>query len=454
MVRMVALFSVVILSTLCMLARAAASDGESNASPELVVDVDVNDEVWMRGRPMTERDVSELVSQLRQSGCKTLLVRCGCLGLLPYRTRLSYPMEFDADHARSTPVPGMISNMETYIAQRTTWTRRYAEVIRSFNPPEVFFREAHKQGMKVIAWIDLFDDLWPGYRSKFLDEHPHCQWVGKDGTTYFRGLIDYAWSEARSFRVAQAKELLDWGADGIHCSTSAHCRHLGNRHQEDFYGYSRPVVERFLTTYGGDIRTAERFDKAAWHDLKGEFMVQLYRDLAQLCHQRGKELWIGQQLGRYTQFAVDPHFSTNVVARYSNHWKTLVDQRIADAFILGDYEIASSSNAEYWSAKKDIQRRSGESLFAWMAREYQPACKGKTRLYLFSEWLPDDSPGLNQRLSFWADVACDNRFDGLDVHEAWNLEASPHGMAALQNMAQRMKSCAPSPICESQPVLP
>ena len=68
-------------------------------------------------------------------------------------------------------------------------------------------------------------------------------------------------------------------------------------------------------------------------------MVELYRGLAQECHSRKKELWIGLHLGEHTQMSAEPWFSANVVARYSNHWKTLVDDHIADAFILGDYEV-------------------------------------------------------------------------------------------------------------------
>ncbi len=414
------------------------------AGPELIVDVDVNDDVWLRDHTMTEQDVMALAKQLKQNGCQTLIVRCGCLGLLPYRTELSYPVGFDAEHARANPTP-TIENMESYITQRTAWNKRYAEVIRNFNPPAAFIRAGHECGMKVLVWLDLFDDGFPGYRSKFLDEHPQCQWVGKDGKTYFKGLMDYSWPESRAFRVTQARELLDLGADGVHCSTSAHGRHMPNTHEEDFYGYSRPIVEAFKTKYGVDIRTAKDFDKAAWHDLKGEAMVQLYRDLAGLCHGRGKQLWIGLQLGRYTQFAVDPHFGTHVVVRYANHWKRLVDERLADAFILGDYEIVSSPAHAYWTAKPDIRRRDGEDLYGWAAREYRPYCKGKTRLYLFSEWLPGEAKGLESQLNFWADVTRKHAFDGIDMHEAWNFESGPTHMALLGAMAKRLKGLMPSP---------
>jgi hypothetical protein len=434
--------ALIIIGMMCCIAGSVGAQPAPASHPELIVDVDVNDEVWLRDHAMTEQDVVALVERLKTNGCQTLLIRCGCLGLLPYRTALSYPLSFDAEHARANPTPE-IGDMESYVTQRKAWNQRYADVIKAFNPPEAFIRAAHAQGMKALVWLDLFDDGFPGFRSKFLDEHPQYQWVAKDGKTYFKGVIDYAWPEARAFRVAQARELLDLGADGVHCSTSCHCRHMPNSHAQDFYGYSQPIVEAFQAKHGVDIRTAEHFDLAAWHDLKGEAMVQLYQDLATLCHGRGKELWIGLQLGPYTQFAVDPHFSTNVVARFTNHWKRLVDEDVADAFVLGDYEIVSSPDHAYWSAKPDIQRQPGENLYAWAAREYAAHCKAKTRLYLFSEWMPSDPQKLDTQTKFWADTTRKNGFDGIDMHEAWNFESAPENMAILGKMAPRLRGEEP-----------
>lgn len=404
------------------------------AGPELVLDVDVNSVVWLREKPMTEADVDELVGNFHAKGCQTLLVRAGCLGLLPYQTQLTYPMGFDADHARANP-SGLIPDMEQYIAQRSAWNKKYAQVIAAFNPPEAFIKAGHKRGMKVVVWLDIFDDGYPGYRSKFLAENPHCQWTARDGTTYFKGVTSYAWPEARAFRVAQARELLAWGADGIHCSTSSHCRHMPNTHEEDFFGFERPIVDAYKSKYGVDIRTADSFDKEAWHDVKGDAMVQLYRDLARLCHAENKELWIGLQLGRYTQFSADPHFSANVVMRFANHWTTLVDEGIADVFIVGDYEAMSAPGQVYWSAKKEIVRNPGEDLYAWAARTYQEHCKGKTKLFLFSEWLPGDVTQLENRMRFFADRVRLNGFDGIDVHEAASFERPPAKMDVFGRFA-------------------
>jgi len=428
---------------------------QGSRSPEVIVDVGVADEVWMRKHKMTEADVNQLVAQLKEAGCQRLHVTCGCLGTFPYRSALEYPFRFDPEHARAnaiTPFPKELgTDLESYIAQHTAWNNRFADIIHNdFDPPTAFIRAGHQQGMKVYAWIDLFDGGWPGYRSKFLEEHPHCQWVGKDGKTYFKGVWDYAWPEARAFRVAQARELLDRGVDGIHCSARSHARHLPNTHDEDYYGYSEPIVQAFQRKYGIDIRATQDFDRAAWHDLKGEAMLDLYRDLAGLCHSRGKKLCIGLQLGRHTQFAVDDYFSTNVVLRYSNHWRKLVDEGIADELILGDYEAVKGTDWKNvreggWRVKPDIQLREGEDLYDWASREYQSYCHGKTRLYLFSQWMETDPRKLEPLLTFWADTTRKHSFDGITMHEAWTFEDKPGNMSLLRAMTQRLKAEPSSP---------
>ncbi|HOD48913.1 MAG TPA: hypothetical protein PLM14_05390 [Candidatus Hydrogenedentes bacterium] len=416
-----------------VVASAAAVNG-----PTVIVDVDVNDEVYGRPQPMTEADVDSLVGRLQDGGCEVLLIRTGYLGVLPYRTELSYPMQFDEDHARLHQSP-VLGDVEGYIANRKEVIERYRAFLEACNPPEAFINAAHKRGMKAIVWIDMYDNFYPGYRSKFLEDNPHCVWTARDGKLRFPGLISYAFPEARAFCVSQAKELLALGADGIHCSTSAHCRHMPNSHKTDFYGYEQPVADAFKARYGVDIRAAGDFDKESWHDIKGEFVVQLYRELAEVCHAQGKELWIGLQLGRYTQFTVDPHFGTYDVVRYSNHWRTLVDEGIADAFILGDYEIAANPEASYWSLKTDIQRAEGQDLFQWAAAHYREYCAGKTKLYLFSEWLPGEADALEQRMSEWAGRVLQNGFDGIDVHEAWNFEGPAEKMSVLKRFSNTLK---------------
>lgn len=98
--------------------------------PEAVVDIDFNDEVYIRPEPMTEEEVVELVELLHSHGCRTILLRMGFPGLLPYRTTLSYPIHFDEEHFRAHPS----DIKEDYIPVAKAWTERYAKVLEAYNP--------------------------------------------------------------------------------------------------------------------------------------------------------------------------------------------------------------------------------------------------------------------------------------------------------------------------------
>lgn len=410
--------------------------------PEVIVDIDVNDEVITRPEPMTEAEVVELVQQLHEAGAQTIMVRMGFLGLLPYRTALSYPLTFDEADFRAN-YPGTPEEIDRLVARNHSWLERYRAVLEAYNPPEAFIQAGHERGMKVILWIDIYDDYYPGFHSRFLDEHPHCQWTARDGETRFRGLTQYAWPEARAFRVAQARELLDLGADGIHLSSSAHCRHLPNVHEDDFYGFGEPIVEEYRRRRGVDITTTDDFDRELWHQIKGEAVNRLYREIAAECHARSKELWVGLQLGEYVQLAADPYFSDNVVARYRNLWQPLVTEGIADAIIVGDYEsMKAGPGHPYWRAKRSIPENA--DLYAFGAHQYGPLCREhRVPIYLFGEWLPGSHQALDAQLAQKARYVLDHGYDGIDLHEALNFEGGR--MVFLQRFARRLRGLDPGP---------
>ncbi len=434
--------TMVLMAAMSAWAQPDGGDGGMAMAPEIIVDIDFNDEVITRPEPMTEAQVVELVEELHANGCRTLLVRMGFLGLLPYRTELSYPPAFDEEDFRAN-YRGSAEEIERLVERNRSWLERYRAVLATFNPPEVFIRAGHERGMKVIMWIDIYDDYYPGFRSKFLDEHPHCQWTARDGRTRFRGLLQYAWPEAREFRVRQARELLDLGADGIHLSTSAHCRHMPNVHENDFYGFGAPVVEEYRRRFGVDITADDGFDREAWHEIKGEAVNRLYRQISAVCHERGADLWIGLQIGDYVHLAADPYFSDNVVARYRNLWEPLVTGGIADAIIVGDYESMTAGPAHpYWRAKRSIPEDA--DLYAFGARQYGPLCREHgVRSYLFGEWLPGSHQALDSQLATRARYVLDNGYDGIDLHEAVNFEGGR--MVFLQRFAQRLQGIEPGP---------
>jgi hypothetical protein len=109
-------------SALFALSLLSAPAPGAAAPPELIVDIDFNDEVYIRPEVMTEGQVVDLVEQLYSHGCQTMLLRMGFLGLLPYRTKLSYPVHFDEADFRARPS----GQKEDYIPVAKAWTERYA----------------------------------------------------------------------------------------------------------------------------------------------------------------------------------------------------------------------------------------------------------------------------------------------------------------------------------------
>lgn len=427
----------------CAVAFADTRSGEDG--PEIIVDIDFNDEIIRRPEPMTEEQVIELVDELHRHGADTLLVRMGFLGLLPYRTDLSYPLQFDEEDFRAG-YPGSAEEIDRLAERNRGWLARYRAALEMYNPPEVFIRAGHERGMRVVIWIDIYDDGYPGFHSKFLDENPHCHWTARDGS-HFRGVMQYAWPEARQFRVRQARELLDLGADGIHLSTSAHSRHLPGVQQDDFYGFGAPIVEEYRRRTGVDIRNTDEFDRELWHRIKGEFVNQLYRDLADLCHSRDAELWIGLQLGEHVHLAANPYFGDNVVARYANLWRPLVTEGIADAINVGDYEVLASADHPYWLAKPSVP--ADADLYAFGARQYGPLCREHdVKLYLFGEWLPGSHQALDHLLARKASIVLENGYDGIDLHEAANFEGER--MIFLRRFSERLRGVEPEPIFDAQ----
>ena len=115
----------VVAATVLLAAHAASA-------AELVVDIDFNDEVMIRTHAITAAEVEKLVRDLHAHGADTLLVRMGYLGYLPYRTKLSYPVGFDAEHARKHPCRRNMpeEELERFIKGRSADNARYAKVIQ------------------------------------------------------------------------------------------------------------------------------------------------------------------------------------------------------------------------------------------------------------------------------------------------------------------------------------
>ncbi|MDB4614200.1 hypothetical protein OAH18_00780 [bacterium] len=369
--------------------HSAAADEVATTPHEVVVTIDYFDSVYFRTIKKLDSGphyIEKLTKSLADNGVDTIVVRLSAGGLFEYDSPLSYPASsFDVTHVdemrkQFSKVDGLADTaIEKYKTERVAAHKAFGKLIAEFDPRKAFVESGHKAGLKVIFWIDLFDDGYPGYRSKFIDENPHCVWTSNKGVRH-PAVISYAFEESREFRVAQTKELLSSGADGVYLSLSAHSRHFYFKDDPGEFGYEAPVADVYKQFTGKDLSNRATLDRSVWHHIKGELIRYLYSRIAKECHSRTRrrEVWIGVQLGKYTHITTEGNYTGPPRIAWENDWRKLIDQGIADALVLSDYEHPGLRNhpkaTRYW-ANKNIPAASYDDIVRWAAADYIPYAK-------------------------------------------------------------------------------
>lgn len=159
-------------------------------------------------------------------------------------------------------------------------THAVADFMDKYDPLQEGCRIGHAEGVKVYAWMCFYDNGVPnfGHYSKLLREHPEYQWVDRTGKIYCVGVSQFAYPEARAFRVATVKEVCAYPIDGLFLSLRSHSWMNPEYKQAEEFGYNQPIVKEYKRRYGVDI-TKEDFDWDKWHKLKGEYFTQLLRQI-------------------------------------------------------------------------------------------------------------------------------------------------------------------------------
>jgi len=113
------------------------------------------------------------------------------------------------------------------------------------------------------------------------------------GSQVLRGVPCYAYPEVREFRLAEAKELMDYDVDSImyytHNSHTGLTVVSGEPDGEDLFEYNPPVVEAFQKRYGVDVLKQD-FDHEAWYKLLGEFLTRYLQKARGELDKRGKKI--------------------------------------------------------------------------------------------------------------------------------------------------------------------
>lgn len=211
---------------------------------------------------------------------------------------------------------------------------------------------AEAEGLEFWVWLTtVYSDGSPQdfptanprpftYERAYVRHNPEVLTVDRQGNIYY-GIREYAYPGARADKV---QEIL-WFAEeyGI-TNIIADMRSEASQFQlppdhADRYGFNQPVVDEMQSRYGIDILTDPDFDVdnpaydpthpdvQLWHDLRGEYLTQFYRDLRAAMDAVNPTIQIGVMTpgGDY----IGP-----VIGNIRIDWQTWIDEGLVQQFIM------------------------------------------------------------------------------------------------------------------------
>ncbi len=423
----------------------------------IVMNVDYFDEVCIHNdKPYGPDQVETLVKRCAESGVDTIYWRAIGLGMAGYPSRhllrpqdlgasdmsVMMPRMSDKDRDPDGFKPGGnfvldVSSAGGYRKGIGGWGNRMAESLALMDPLVASRDACRRHGVRWFIWHDFLDER----HNLSLAKHPEWLVTGKDGTTRFPGLRSYANPDAVADQLRVIDELLAYQPDGLYFATSCHNRHLSFPEPADFFGFEDPVVEACREKLGVDIRT-EPFDAEAWHDIKGGFVTDFFRQVKRRAAAAEAQVAIGTQLGPQTILTA-PVFSTHVPYRFATQWKTWIDEGIADILVLGDYEWPWD-NVPIWEAKT-MSWPAGTYAADHEGKQYADYAQGRAKLHWFSSWLSAyvakhqgaSSDSLEGAMNMRTKTVLATGADGICLHEAMTFEKPTDGFDTIVEMRRQ-----------------
>lgn len=242
------------------------------------------------GVPYTEERLGRSVQSWASAGFTDVLWRVSCLG----RVNQHSAVERVSSMADARWNPGF---------------RPFIEMVERYDPLAVGIRACREHGLRVYAWLDMFDEYWPGRQGRVIDLYPEMRFVDRSGLFYFAGVPNYAHPEVRDFKLRHIAEISEYGADGIFLSSRSHSNHWSPFHQRGMYGYNAPVTKAYQSRSGVDLTdlqawscqgwpvnhinyTGEAEDSQLLYQIQGEFHTQYLSEVKALLRRSGQELMV------------------------------------------------------------------------------------------------------------------------------------------------------------------
>ncbi len=253
--------------------------------------------------------------------------------------------------------------------------RRLIEILKKMDPLEVAVRLCRKLGLRIFVYVSVFDECTRKgdeiiRSSDFIKDHPEYLLVMRDGSRS-DGLLCYGYEEARNYRVRQIEEIIEYEPDGIFLEMRSHC----GRYRSPI-GFNEPIVDEYRRRTGKDSYSEKDFDYITLMRIHGEYLTELYRQIAGVVHSRGKELAIGVTLDDFSIHVHDLRVTDDeglgwldVPSRIIHiDWKRWVEERICDVLVVGagGIEVSNLPWDDIFRAKYLPVTAGRSELWVWM----------------------------------------------------------------------------------------
>ena len=349
-----------------------------------------------KDQTVTEADVADTLSRCADHGINTIYFQGRYVGPAIYHSKIVAPFDVQP---WLTGAPGFKLN-----EMHAVHGRALADVMERFDPLDVTAREAKRRGLAFIAQISIFDLWFPILRDRFYEEHPEYLLVDRTQKIHAPGLPCYADPGAQEYCLAEIRELLDRGAEGISLHLGSHqvgfwSSELGPV-RPDSLGFNMPLVEAFQDRYGVNVLT-EDFDLVKWRALHAEFFTGFLRRVKTELKDRPlivgapPESFLGLG-GRSLGIHAPDYASQTPACRIDLEWERWLQEGIVDAIRVYAEPPHNVSSVERMKHKQDY----GEFYFG---RE---------------TYLVEEMPAYRQQI---AEVE-NSILDGFVIHEESNFE--------------------------------
>ena len=312
--------------------------------------------------------IDRMMGQAAQAGFTTIHWRVAQTGRVTYHSKVRTPshaeMEFSSPTFGNLPESafGGIDNDRTVLT----------DLMKRCDPLEHAVAAARKHGLEIVIYTTLFDESIPTMEAEFNFSNPQFCWRHRHFEHYNPGLLSYGYPEVREYKLAEVKELIGYGADGVYLdcarSHSGLWPLMALPYGSDIwanYGFNDVECEEFEKRFGYSPRLSnladysnDQFDWDAWQKLRGEYLTMFIRDASSAVRSAGQSLSVGFYTDAENYLSPAGERGRQTLGGLHIDWEAWANEKLIDEIILacehrrlGDHDWITHSAIQFKDAQ-------------------------------------------------------------------------------------------------------